>query len=128
MTFNDISTDGLLLAVGAESASIGTLDISARNYHTHIRAHSKTILSISRVKTDTALKTEIVTASEDKTVRVWAVNYPKIEQVYEFSFASDTPLCVAAHPHQRVVACGFSSGSMRVLGMFPSQEYSKIAI
>ena len=115
------------VVVGSESTSIGTLDIPSRSYHTFLRSHSKTILAISGIKTgDTSDgKTEIATASEDKTVRVWCARFPKVDQLVEFSFGADVPLCLAAHPRERVLAVGFSSGTMRVLGMQQQQQQQK---
>jgi WD40 repeat protein len=118
--YNDISSDGLQLVAGSDSTSIGTLDIPSRSYHTFLRSHSKTILAITGIRTgdETDGKTEFATASEDKTVRIWCARFPKMDQVFEFSFAADVPLCIASHPRERLLAVGFSSGFMRVLGLY----------
>jgi hypothetical protein len=81
----------------------------------------QTILAISGIKTggvDNG-KTEFTTASEDKTVRVWCAWFPKMDQVVEFSFTLDVLLCLAVHLCKRVLAVGFLSGFMCVLGMVP---------
>ncbi|CDJ27975.1 LOW QUALITY PROTEIN: uncharacterized protein EMH_0036530 [Eimeria mitis] len=87
-----------------------------------------------------------VTASADKTVKVWPLNFmaayfsavhvalrelytvcedglvrvwtlPQLSQTFEMESPQDPPLCVAAHPTQRALALGFKSGAVRVLAV-----------
>ena len=57
-------------------------------------------------------KSNIITTSKDKTIRLWDVK--TMEEVYEFSSPFDQPLSLSAHPTEPIFACGFESGKMRI--------------
>jgi len=102
----DISPDGLKVACGTVSGSIGIAEKANQKYQSLLRAHTADILSLD------IQKDKIITASRDHTIRLWDLN--SFDQDYEFTTPVDLPLCVAAHPTLPLFSCGFESGVLRV--------------
>ena len=106
----DISPDGLRVACGTLNGSLGVLNKSNQKYKTVLRSHTDSILSM-----DFHLaKGNVITVSNDATIRLWDINNNNYDQVVEFSSPIDQPLCVSAHPTLPIFSCGFKSGIMRV--------------
>ena len=59
-------------------------------------------------------KGNVITVSNDATIRLWDINGGTYDQVVEFSSPIDQPLCVSSHPTLPIFSCGFKSGIMRV--------------
>ncbi len=115
-----ISHDGLRIAIGTQSGSIGVLNLTSQNYNTLIRSHTRKILAVA---TDPH-RPEFTTISDDETVRVWDMQNSK--QLFQFDTAGDKPSCLTYHPTEYVVACGFDSGVLRLFDIAPAsviEEY-----
>lgn len=115
-----ISHDGLQIAIGTESGSIGVLNLTSQNYQTLIRSHTKNILAVA----SDPHRPEFTTISDDETVRVWDLLTSK--QLFQFDTAGDKPSCLVYHPSDYVVACGFNSGVIRLFDIAPTsviEEY-----
>lgn len=106
-----ISSDGLHVLVGSENGCIGVMDLSSTAYQTRIRSHLDTIYGVAF----DPHRDEFCTVSKDGTIRVFGAH--SLEQIYEFYGPHESVHCVAYHPLESEyrVACGFSSGSVRVM-------------
>lgn len=106
-----ISLDGLHVLVGTANGTVGVLDLSTTAYTTRVRSHLATINAIAFDPN----RDEFATVSEDGTIRVWGLH--SMEQIYEFYSPHEHALCLAYHPsaEEYRLACGFGSGSMRVM-------------
>jgi WD40 repeat protein len=106
-----MSTDGLNVLVGSENGCIGVLDLSSTAYQTRLRAHLDTIYAVAF----DPHRDEFATVSKDGTIRVFGIH--SLEQIYEFYSPHESVLCVAYHPlaSEYRLACGFASGSMRIM-------------
>lgn len=76
-----------------------------------IRSHLDTIYDIAI----DPQRDEFATVSRDGTIRIWGLH--SLEQIYEFYSPNECATCVAYHPiaSEYRLACGFASGSMRVM-------------
>lgn len=105
----DISADGLSVACGTLTGSLSVLDIESHNYKSVMRSHSQEIVKLSYQ----AHSDLLISLSKDNSIRVWACQ--TMEQLYEFDYTSkDECISIAAHPSQRQIAGGFSSGIVRI--------------
>ena len=104
----DISSDGIQIACGTLSGSLGVLDLASQRYKALLRSHVGDIIALALH----APSQNLITVATDKTIRLW--EYSSFTQSYEFSSAEDLALCVAAHPTLPLFACGFLSGAIRV--------------
>jgi WD40 repeat protein len=106
-----ISPDGLNVAVASSNACIGVLDLSSTAYQTRIRSHLDCIYSVAF----DPHRDEFATVSKDGTIRIWGLH--TLEQIYEFFSPKEAVLCVDYCPRttEYRLACGFSSGSMRIM-------------
>eukprot|EP00644_Phytophthora_capsici_P007236 jgi/Phyca11/54211/gw1.22.126.1 len=125
----DVSTDGMKVLVGSRNNSIGVLDISDQQYATLLRSHTNTITAMAPAPWGSPLaslllddirpgdvgsaQSELITASNDGTLRVW--DTLSGHQLYEFDMQQESVTCLAASPvHSGIVAVGFASGCTRI--------------
>jgi WD40 repeat protein len=125
----DVSPDGLKLAVGTSSGTLGVLDISSHAYHTLLRSHTETVYGCAL--DPNPARNEFGTVSADGTIRIWSLT--TLEQLYEFDAPEETARCIAYQPNPRGpnlpsssddddddvddvhrIACGFNSGCVRI--------------
>ena len=99
------------LVCGLSSASLGQLSLTNTEFRTLLRAHSGQIMGMDVHP----LGGWILTAGEDRTIRIWAED--TFAQTHEFEAAADYPLSPAFHPQERAFACGFASGFIRLFDM-----------
>ncbi|XRB08526.1 centriole proteome protein [Pycnococcus provasolii] len=111
VTSVSVSADGLQIAIGTESGSVGMLDIPTHQYTTLMRSH---IDSVRDVAAD-PMRPEFCTVSADGSIRVWSLR--TCEQLYEFDAPSESVHSVAYHPSEYVIACGFDGGVVRVFSI-----------
>ncbi|CEG42655.1 Transcription factor IIB [Plasmopara halstedii] len=130
----DVSVDGIKVLVGSRNNAIGVLDISSQEYTTLLRCHTKKITAMtttpwksppaSLLHEDAKLstsKSELVTASEDGTLRVWDTSSG--QQLYEFYFEQESVTSLAASPlNCGIVAVGFDSGFTRIFDVHQVSE------
>ncbi|KAJ8318923.1 hypothetical protein KUTeg_004014 [Tegillarca granosa] len=88
--------------------NLGILDISTRGYTTVMRSHTG---RINGVAVDPYRK-HIATVSDDHTIRVW--DSETLQQLYDFSAATECPCAISYHPSRQIFACGFENGIVRV--------------
>lgn len=72
----DISSDGIQIACGTLTGSLGILDLASQRYKTLLRSHVGDIIAL-------ALHTpsqNIITVATDKTIRLW--EYSTFTQSY----------------------------------------------
>jgi len=105
-----LSRDGLTIGVCCEGGTIGVLDVVTQSYETVMRSHTDTVLSI--VPDPIISRANLATLSADRTIRIWCTNSGI--QKFEFASPQDPPTCVAYHPTEQVIACGFASGFVRI--------------
>ncbi|XP_076826631.1 WD repeat-containing protein 90 [Brachyhypopomus gauderio] len=105
-----VSSDGLSVLAATNTGNLGYLDVSSREYRTLMRSHMARVLGFSV----DGVQRQITTASNDCTIRVWAMD--STQQLYDFVSEEDgdSPCSVTFHPSQPVFACGSSSGTVRV--------------
>ncbi|XP_072536252.1 WD repeat-containing protein 90 isoform X2 [Salminus brasiliensis] len=117
----DVSSDGLSVLAATSTGNLGYLDVSSRGYCTLMRSHTATVLGFSV----DGIRRQITTASKDCTVRVWSMD--SMQQLYDFVSAKeeDAPCSVAFHPSLPVLACGSSSGTVRVFNIPESSLLAK---
>ena len=108
VTNMSLSYDGLQVAVGTSSGTIGYLDIPSHEYKTLIRSHSAVI---NDVAVD-PMRKQFSTVSDDGSVRVW--NFETCEQLFQFDLPDQRVCCIAYHPQKPIIACGCSDGLVRV--------------
>lgn len=109
ITCLSIRANGLQISVGTSTGSVGILDVSSHSYTTLVRSHDHrgaTGVSLSHCLP------EACTVGPDKTIRVW--HSESCEQLFQFDAPGDTPVSVAFHPRDHVLACGFISGTVRI--------------
>lgn len=111
VTSVSVSSDGLQIAIGTESGSVGMLDIPTHQYTTLLRSH---IDGVRDVAAD-PMRPEFCTVSADGSIRVWSLR--TCEQLYEFDAPSESVHSVAYHPSEYVIACGFDGGVVRVFSV-----------
>jgi len=106
-----LSGDGLSVLVGNEAGSIGMLDLTSTAYQTRVRSHLDTVYGVAFDPN----RDEFATVSKDGTIRIFGLH--TLEQIYEFYSPGEVVHCVAYHPSaaEYRLACGFASGSMRVM-------------
>lgn len=104
-----LSADGTKVAVGTTVGTLGVLDLSLHSYRTVLRSH---VGCISCVVAYPPSYQEFVTVGQDGTIRGWDVLTGL--QLYEFNAVTDEALIVAYHPSEYTLACGFSSGILRI--------------
>jgi WD40 repeat protein len=105
----DISPDGTQIVCGTSNGSLGMVDIAKEKYVTLLRSHSDEIISADYNKN----RNYIITASRDKTIRLWGVD-GNFQKIYEFVSPNDQAIAVSSHPSQPLFSCGFESGTLRV--------------
>ena len=109
-----ISSDGLKLAIGTSSGTLGTLDVASQKYKTLLRSHVGSIHSCA-IDPNPG-RNEFITVSSDGTIRVWSME--NFEQLFEFDAPADNSKCLAYQPSSdpsvRRFACGFESGCIRI--------------
>lgn len=103
-----VSSDGLQLVVGTTTGTIGVLKIAEHYYSTVQRSHVGPIFEIVGRPSGE----DFATIGGDKTIRVW--DLCSTQQKFEFSSIDDEPRTIAYHPISNIVACGFSSGYLRI--------------
>lgn len=103
-----LSNDGLKIAVGSQNGALGTLDLTNQNYTTIIRSHTDRILMLAL----DARRKQFTTISADQTIRVWDMD--TLDQLFQFDTIGESPICVAHHPVEHWIACGFDSGVVRI--------------
>ena len=113
-----LSPTGLLC--GLSNASLGVLSLPSAEFRTLLRSHSGPILGLD-VHKSAGL---IVTTGEDRTIRIWTND--TFTQTHEFETTADYPLCPSFHPTERVFACGFSSGYIRIFDIDTASMSSEI--
>eukprot|EP01028_Stygiella_incarcerata_P001206 TRINITY_DN11910_c1_g1_i2.p1 TRINITY_DN11910_c1_g1~~TRINITY_DN11910_c1_g1_i2.p1 ORF type:complete len:1465 (+),score=373.69 TRINITY_DN11910_c1_g1_i2:109-4503(+) len=102
------SNDGLRVIVGSSNGSVGFLDVSTQKYQTIMRSHAKPVLDMAC----DPFHREFTTVCGDSSVRVWDLD--TYDQLYQFDTVGEHPLCVAYHPQEYIIYCGFSTGVIRV--------------
>ena len=109
-----ISVDGLKLAIGTSTGTLGTLDVASHMYKTLLRSHAGKVHACA-VDPHPG-RNEFITVSGDGTIRVWSADSQ--EQLFEFDAPGDHSYCLAYQPSSdpavRKFACGFNSGCIRV--------------
>lgn len=115
-----LSSDSTLVC-GLSNASLGLLSLTNTEFRTLLRSHSGQIVGLDVHP----LGGWVVTAGEDKTIRIWAVD--SFVQTHEFEAAADYPLCPRFHPLERSFACGFASGYVRFFDMDTASMTSEVA-
>ena len=69
------------------------IDIGKEKYVTLLRSHSDEIITAS-YNTD---RNYIITASKDKTIRLWGVD-GNFQKIYEFVSPNEQAIAVSSHP------------------------------
>ncbi|CDI87421.1 WD domain, G-beta repeat-containing protein, putative [Eimeria praecox] len=114
----ETAPDGQQVLCTCGDSSVELLDLTTQQHLQVSRAHPARVLHASASGTfdfKRAALRELYTVCEDGLVRVWTL--PQLSQTFEMESPQDPPLCVAAHPTQRVLALGFRSGAVRVLAV-----------
>jgi WD40 repeat protein len=103
-----ISNDSAKILVGTSSGTLGMLDVTSRTYKTLLRSHNGSVQGLA-MRADGR---EFGTVGADRTIRIWdtATGHQRVE----FSSPNDDACSICFHPTQNVIACGFSSGSVRI--------------
>ena len=109
VTCVEAASDGKTLIIGTASGALGFLNTMNHSYSTILRSHTKSIRACA-AKANT--QEEFVTLSDDGSIRIW--DTLSLEQKYEFNSPTDVPFSAAFHPTQRLLAVGFSSGTLRI--------------
>jgi WD40 repeat protein len=91
VTCIDISYDGLRIASGCATASIGVLNVASHAYSTVLRAHSGSVncVALGFDVDEHGASRIFATAGDDRTVRVWSLE--TLEQLYEFDAPGERP-------------------------------------
>ncbi|XP_009077103.1 PREDICTED: WD repeat-containing protein 90, partial [Acanthisitta chloris] len=110
-----ISPDSHKALCTTAAGNLGYLDTQSRDYNTLMRSHEDTVLGFSVE----GVWKQIATVSQDNTIRVW--DLVSMQQLYDFAAAGETPCAVAFHPSQQLLACGFSSGTVRTFSLAASE-------
>ena len=106
-----MSPDQLRVCVGTEKGAVGVLDIPSHGYQTLIRSHTDDVVCVAA----DPLRAEFTTVSADGTIRVW--NDATGEQQFQFDAPGQVVTCLAYHPTDYVIACGFENGMVRVFSI-----------
>ena len=122
VTCIDISYDGLRIASGCATASIGVLNVASHAYSTVLRSHSAGINDVALgFDVDEGVANRIfATAGDDRTIRVWSLE--TLDQMYEFDAPGERPQCLAFCPVDNessvrqpiTLVVGFDSGVVRI--------------
>ena len=114
-----VSPDGILVGVVAANGTVGLLDVSTHAYNTLQRGHTGDVFAVAvRPRPPPGAPPqydEVATVSSDGMVRVW--DAATWEQLYEFTAPGEVSRCVAYHPTEHVIACGFDNGCVRVFNV-----------
>ncbi|XP_029702490.1 WD repeat-containing protein 90 isoform X2 [Takifugu rubripes] len=102
-----VSSDNHLVLACSSAGIMGFLDVKSHSYNTLMRSHTETVLGFSV----DGIRRHLTTASSDGTVRIWSMD--SLHQLYDF-VSDDCPGCVAFHPSEGHISCGFNSGIVRV--------------
>lgn len=109
VTHTVVSQNNRFLTVGTASGTLGVLDVLDHRYWTVLRSHVGPVTCLS---TRPPVGEEFMTLGSDHTIRLW--DLVSGQQKFEFDSPQDTPLCGSYHPFAHILACGFSSGTLRV--------------
>ena len=109
ISFIQSNINGTLLLIGTVGGTLGILNIIKHTYNTIIRSH---ILYINNICKRNYSGEEFATCSIDGTIRIW--DLITSHQKYEFLSQSDQPKVLSYHPYEYIIACGFSSGIIRI--------------
>jgi len=106
----DISFDALEIVCGTLNGSIGTLNISSKQYKTILRSPPNNIhLMIANPSGNM-----LFTIEDDYSVRVWDVENKS--EAFQYVSTKDPPTAVAA-PNKNIFACGFTSGILKIFDL-----------
>ena len=106
----DISFDALEIVCGTLNGSIGTLNISTKQYKTILRSPPNNITFMSAHPSGNLL----FTIEDDNSVRVWDVENKS--EAFQYVSSKDPPTSVAA-PNKNIFSCGFTSGILKVFDL-----------
>jgi len=106
----DISFDALEIVCGTLNGSIGTLNISSKQYKTILRSPPNNINFMTAHPSGNLL----FTIEDDFSVRVWDVELKS--EAFQYVSSKDPPTAVAA-PNKSIFACGFTSGILKVFDL-----------
>ena len=106
----DISFDALEIVCGTLNGSIGTLNISSKQYKTILRSPPNNINFMTAHPSGNLL----FTIEDDFSVRVWDVEQKS--EAFQYVSSKDPPTVVAA-PNKNIFACGFTSGILKVFDL-----------
>lgn len=95
---------------------MGVLKLSEHSYKTILRSHTGPIHQIIKRQPSGE---EFATVSGDRTIRIWDLF--SVQQKFEFSSNSDEPRTISYHPNENIIACGFSSGFVRVFDILSTR-------
>ncbi|KAG3191136.1 hypothetical protein PC128_g11059 [Phytophthora cactorum] len=135
----DVSLDGMKVLVGSRNNAIGVLDIASQQYAILLRSHTKKITAMTPAPWGSPLasllledvdvgaaESELVTASDDGTLRVWDTSSG--HQLYEFDIQEERVTSLAASPvSSGIVAVGFASGYTRIFDVHRASEATDAA-
>eukprot|EP01105_Mastigella_eilhardi_P012172 TRINITY_DN2799_c0_g1_i4.p1 TRINITY_DN2799_c0_g1~~TRINITY_DN2799_c0_g1_i4.p1 ORF type:complete len:1445 (+),score=203.20 TRINITY_DN2799_c0_g1_i4:739-5073(+) len=107
----DLSCDGVRAVSGTDTGQIAVVDIPGYSHQNVLmRSHTNLVYAVA-IEPSTH---EATTVSRDRAIRVWDLDSCK--QLFQFDVTADFACSVCYHPSkQRVIACGFDSGFIRVL-------------
>lgn len=104
-----MASDGVNVACGTSTGSLGILDLGTHNYRTVLRSHTDTLTQVIYH----TYSNSIITLSDDLTIRLW--DPEKLEETYEFTYPSEDPCtCISGNPLGLFFAAGFASGILRI--------------
>ena len=109
VTHTVVSQNNRFLSVGTASGTLGVLDVLDHRYWTVLRSH---VGSVTGLSARPPVGEEFMTLGGDHTIRLW--DLVSGQQKFEFDSPQDTPLCGSYHPFAHILACGFSSGTLRL--------------
>jgi WD40 repeat protein len=110
VTHTTTSQNNRYLTVGTSSGTLGVLDVLDHRYWTVLRSH---VGSVTCLSSRLPVGEEFMTlGGGDQTIRLW--DLVSGQQKFEFDSPQDTPLCGAYHPFAHLLACGFTSGVLRI--------------
>lgn len=106
----DISYDALEIVCGTLNGSIGTLNISTKEYKTILRSPPNNINFMAAHPNGNLL----FTIEDDFSVRIWDVENKS--EAFQYVSCKDPPTAVAA-PNKNIFSCGFTSGILKVFDL-----------
>ena len=107
----DISFNAMDIICGTKNGSIGTLNIDSKQYKTILRSPPGKVFSMNVHPSGNYL----FTVEENASVRVWDIENKN--EAFHFSSPRDPPIVVAAPKVQNILACGFSSGTLKIFDL-----------